>query len=133
MQKQDKTIYKNHQDELIRRLKQGEQKSQFRLYKEYYPRMYHLGLSIIRDEDQTEDITNRAFLNALDNIHTFNEKQNLSNWLEEIVIETSLEEKNKRKDTFQNQKEKQENKKNKRTKKKRSINHLRSLISRITP
>ena len=99
MQKPEKTIYKDHSDEFIRKLKEGEQKSQFKLYKEYYHPMYNKSLSIMRDESEAENVLNQAFFNAFDQIHHFNEGDNFGSWLENIVVETSMDEKKKKLET----------------------------------
>ncbi|MGM0530752.1 MAG: RNA polymerase sigma factor [Bacteroidota bacterium] len=98
MQKPEKAIYKEHSDEFIRKLKEGEQKSQFRLYKEFYHPMYNKSLNIIHDEIEAENVLNQAFFNAFDKIQLFNEGDNLGNWLEDIVVETSMDEKEKKSD-----------------------------------
>ena len=99
MQKPEKTIYKDHSDEFIRKLKEGEQKSQFRLYKEYYHPMYNKSLSIMIDESEVENVLNQAFFNAFDQIHHFNEGDSFGSWLENIVVETSMDEKEKKSTT----------------------------------
>jgi RNA polymerase sigma-70 factor (ECF subfamily) len=77
---------KHQTRDIIRQVKEGEQKAQFQLYKYYFNTMYKTSLDIVKDEGKAEDVLNEAFLKAFDNIDTYDSQDSFDNWLEDIIV-----------------------------------------------
>lgn len=59
-----------------------------KIYSEYYDAVFQYVLSLCRDEQQAEEITQEAFFKALKNIDTFRGECKLSVWLCQIAKNT---------------------------------------------
>jgi DNA-directed RNA polymerase specialized sigma24 family protein len=84
----------NKANEIIRQVKEGEQKAQFQLYKYYFNTMYKTSLDIVKDEGKAEDVLNEAFLHAFDKIDTYDTQEDFDHWLENFVVYQSKNELN---------------------------------------
>ena len=84
-QTKERNIHNETQD-IIRQVKEGEQKAQFQLYKYYFNTMFKTSLEIVKDEGKAEDVLNEGFLKAFDKIETYDIQDNFGNWLENIIV-----------------------------------------------
>ena len=91
MEKKEISLYKKHPEEMLRKLRDGEQKAQFLLYKQHNEDLYRKSLKINPDKQVARDLVNQAFLCAIDRIHTYNERDPFSAWLEGILVKKSRE------------------------------------------
>lgn len=76
---------------LIEKCKQGDKKSQFKLYKLYYKAMYNTSLRITGNIADAEDSMQEAFLSAFNNMNTYQAEVPFGSWLKRIVINKSLD------------------------------------------
>jgi len=106
-------------DEILRQVREGEQKAQFQIYKYYFNTMYKTSFDIVKDEGEAEDAINEAFLKAFDKIENYDQMDNFGNWLKDIVVYQS-----------ENQIKKSENKKRESQKEK---NESRKKTSKTSP
>jgi len=59
-------------------------------YQEYYPRLMALGLRMLRNESDAEDVVHSGFEKALKNRHQFRGDAKISTWLHRIVANEAL-------------------------------------------
>jgi len=75
-----------NQQELLRQLKNGDEKA-FRLcYDLYVTKVYNTALIYLRNVNDAEDVTQETFIDAFKSIHQFKEDAALSTWLYRITI-----------------------------------------------
>jgi RNA polymerase sigma-70 factor (ECF subfamily) len=99
-------------DEILRQVREGEQKAQFQIYKYYFNTMYKTSLDIVKDEEKAEYAINEAFLKAFDKIENYNQMDNFGNWLKDIVVYQSVNQTKKTENKkTENQNEKNESRK----------------------
>jgi len=77
-------------EEIITRILQGEKDLYALIVRRYNQRLYRIGISIINDEREVEDIMQVAYINAYENLAKFAFKANFSTWLTRILINESL-------------------------------------------
>ena len=83
--------YQNLHQDYIDRLKFGDPKAQFEIYKLYYRSMYNTSLRIVGTAEDAEDIMQDSFLSAYGRIDTYSGKVSFGAWLKKIVINKSLD------------------------------------------
>ena len=93
--------FKNLHQDLLDGCKNGDQKSQFQIYKLYYKAMYNTSLRIVSDVMEAEDIMQESFLAAFEKIDTYSGTVSFGAWLKKIVVNRSLDALNKRKMVFE--------------------------------
>ncbi len=86
-----KKEYKIQHKEIIERIKRGERKAQFEIYKLYYKAMYNTALRIVNSSLEAEDIMQDAFLSAFTKITTYKGEVSFGAWLKKIVVNKSLD------------------------------------------
>lgn len=86
-----KKEYKIQHKEIIERIKRGERKAQFEIYKLYYKAMYNTALRIVNSSLEAEDIMQDAFLSAFSKITTYKGEVSFGAWLKKIVVNKSLD------------------------------------------
>lgn len=79
------------QNELFNRCKNGDQLSQFKVYKMYYKAMYNTSLRIVNNAEEAEDVMQEAFLSAFRNMEGFSGNVTFGAWLKRIVINQSID------------------------------------------
>lgn len=93
---EDQTIALNDA-ELVKRAKAGELLAFEILTNRYEQRVYSLALRMLRHEQDAEDVTQQAFLSALENLQGFREEARFSTWLLRIATHAALKVIRKRK------------------------------------
>jgi RNA polymerase sigma-70 factor (ECF subfamily) len=93
--------FKNLHQDLLDGCKNGDQKSQFQIYKLYYKAMYNTSLRIVNDTMEAEDIMQESFLAAFEKIDTYSGTVSFGAWLKKIVVNRSLDALNKKKAIFE--------------------------------
>jgi len=83
-------IYNNKQEdiELIRKVKNGDEKAFEAIVKKYKKSLHFTVFNIVRDEKVAEDITLDSFMRVFTNIQNYNETYSFSTWL--FTIATNL-------------------------------------------
>ena len=84
-------------NELVRRAKAGELPAFEGLVSRYERRVYSLALRMLRNEHDAEDVTQQAFLSALESLTGFREEASFSTWLLRITAHAALKVIRKRK------------------------------------
>ena len=98
----------NSDEETVERILNGEITLYESLMRKYNLRMYRIGMSIINDDMETEDIMQTAYLNAYLQLRNFQNRSGFGTWLTRIVINESLlhkKKKLKREQLFSNKEE----------------------------
>lgn len=86
---------------IVDRILNGEKHLYEGLIRKFNLRLYRIGMSIINDEDEVEDIMQVAYLNAYLQLSSFQHKSSFSTWLTRILINESLLHKKKRQRNLQ--------------------------------
>jgi RNA polymerase sigma factor (sigma-70 family) len=91
---------KNIHEDLIRGCQVNDRKAQFQVYKLYYKAMFNTAIRIVNNSAQAEDIMQESFLEAFRQIDTYRGESSFGTWLKKIVINKSIDEVRKAKDTI---------------------------------
>ncbi|MCH7613205.1 MAG: sigma-70 family RNA polymerase sigma factor [Candidatus Marinimicrobia bacterium] len=89
--------------ELIKQAKSGDSKAMAELVKRHSTTIYNVGLRLMQDETEAEDVLQETFLTMVRKLDTFGGKSALSTWLYRIATNIALgkiREKQKRKWTW---------------------------------
>ena len=76
--------------ELVRRAKAGDLAAFEALTVRHEQRVYSLAMRILRQEHDAEDVTQQAFLSALENLDGFREEASFATWLLRIATHAAL-------------------------------------------
>ena len=77
-------------DVLIRQVLSGNTAAFELLMRRYNERVYRAARSIVRDEGETEDVMQQAYVNAFTHLRQFNGSARFSTWLTKIAINEAL-------------------------------------------
>jgi RNA polymerase sigma factor (sigma-70 family) len=77
-------------EEVISRVLAGEQRLYEVIMRRYNARLYRVGMSIVNNDTEVEDIMQVAYIKAYEHLHTFNNKAAFGTWLTRIFINESL-------------------------------------------
>ena len=91
---------KNIHQGLIDACKRNDSKAQLKIYKLYYKAMYNTSLRITNNKTTAEDVMQEAFLDAFRKIDTYTGNASFGSWLKKIVINKSINEIRKYKETI---------------------------------
>lgn len=75
---------------LVEKCKNGDSSSQYELYKLYVDAMYNIGMRMLGNKEDAEDIVQESFISAFKNLHSFNYESTFGAWLKRIVINRSI-------------------------------------------
>jgi RNA polymerase sigma-70 factor (ECF subfamily) len=70
----------------VHRLKQGDLKALEELVLHYQEQVYRLAYGLLQDPEESQDVTQEAFLRVYQSIHRFAEKSAFFTWLYRIVV-----------------------------------------------
>ncbi len=76
--------------ELIAAAKAGDKQAQARLVKMYSPRIYNLGLKMLRNVEDAEDLLQEAFITAFRKLDSFKEASTFYTWIYRIGVNIAL-------------------------------------------
>jgi len=76
--------------ELIAMILQGQKDLYTIIVRRYNQRLYRIGMSIINDDAEIEDVMQAAYLKAYENLEKFEARSSFSTWLTRILINESL-------------------------------------------
>ncbi len=79
-----------HDDELIARLRAGDQAAYAQLVEEHAGKIYRLALRLMGNEADAEDVLQETFLSAFRSIDRFEARSSLSTWLYRIASNAAL-------------------------------------------
>src|ERR1700754_3319494 len=76
--------------EIITRVLRGEKDLYAHIIKRYNQRLYRVGMSIINDDAEVEDIMQVTYIHAYENLGKFEFRSAFATWLTRILINESL-------------------------------------------
>ena len=77
-------------EEVVRRVRGGETSLFETLVRRYNQRLYRVARSILRDEDEAEDVMQQAYVNAYSHLDQFAGRARFSTWLTRIAVHEAL-------------------------------------------
>lgn len=87
--------------ELIDRILSGEKNLFEAIIRRYNQRLYRVGMAILRNETETEDAMQNAYLNAYVHLQSFGRRSAFGTWLTRIMVNECLGQKNKQRNVYQ--------------------------------
>lgn len=92
----------NQSDELINRVRQGDQSAFTEIVDQYQDLVFNTASGIAQNPEDADDITQEVFMQVYLSLHTFKGESKLSTWLYRITVSKALdhEKKKKRKKRF---------------------------------
>lgn len=72
--------------ELVQKAKQGDDDSFQMLYKEYYPSLYKLAMSMVHNVEDTQDLVQESFVTAYRKLATLKENCFFKAWISKILV-----------------------------------------------
>ena len=82
--------------EIITRVLAGETALFELLVRRYNQRVYRAVRAILRDDDESEDVMQQAYVNAYQHLHQFEQRAQFSTWLTRIAVNEALARRKKR-------------------------------------
>ncbi len=76
--------------EIIARVLQGDKDFYARIVRRYNARLYRIGMSILKNDGEVEEVMQAAYIKAYENLARFAFKSSFSTWLIRILINESL-------------------------------------------
>lgn len=76
--------------ELVEKSKTGHSSSQYQLYSLYVGAMYNIGMRMLGNKEDAEDIVQESFVDAFKNLSSFKYDSTFGAWLKRIVINKSI-------------------------------------------
>jgi RNA polymerase sigma factor (sigma-70 family) len=76
--------------EVISRVLAGEHRLYEFIMRRYNARLYRIGMSIVNNDTEVEDIMQVTYIKAYEHLHTFNNKSAFGTWITRILINESL-------------------------------------------
>jgi len=89
-----------HKD-LIELSMAGDKAAQYRLYKLYAKAMFNIGMRMMNNREEAEDMLQESFAHAFTHLHRFRFESSFGSWLKRIVINHCLNEIKRRKAEIQ--------------------------------
>ena len=80
----------HHVDQLVARVKKGDQTAFTELVDLFSERIYNLGLRILKNSDDAADVVQETFLAVFEKIDTFDGRSNFFTWLYRIATNFAL-------------------------------------------
>ena len=71
------------------------------IYEEYFDRVYYKVLSVVKNDDDAEDICQETFISVYKNLRKFREESNIYTWIYRIAINKTYDFFKKRKIEFE--------------------------------
>lgn len=71
------------------------------IYEEYFDRVYYKVLSVVKNDDDAEDISQETFISVYKNLSKFREESNIYTWIYRIAINKTYDFFKKRKLEFE--------------------------------
>ena len=78
-----------HRD-LVEKCKKGHSSSQYQLYSLYVDAMYNIGMRMLGNKEDAEDVVQDSFIDAFRNLAKFKYESTFGAWLKRIVINKSV-------------------------------------------
>ena len=85
-----KKIQSLDDNEIIKRILEGEKNLYALLVRKYNQRLYRVGMSVINNKTEVEDVMQSAYIKAYENLDKFRFESSFSTWLTKILVNESL-------------------------------------------
>lgn len=82
--------YKNKHINIIDRCKTGDQKAYYEIYQLYSTAMFNICYRILGNQEVAEDVLQEAFVNAFQNIQSYQGRASFGAWLKKIVVNKAI-------------------------------------------
>jgi len=79
-----------NEEEIVRKAKQGDNQALAKLVDEYKERIYNLGLSMLKHEQDAEDVLQETFLTLVEKVQQFRGDSSIYTWLYRIATNIAL-------------------------------------------
>lgn len=76
--------------DFLRRLRSGDKSAFHALVQQYQNRVYNLGLKILWNKEDAEDVLQETFLKVINKIDTFREESDIGTWIYRIATNAAL-------------------------------------------
>lgn len=76
--------------EIVGRIRAGETALFEVLMRRHNQRVYRVARAVLRDESETEDVMQQAYINAYTHLHQFEDRSQFSTWLTRITVREAL-------------------------------------------
>lgn len=98
MEDEVQTILNPDQDAvLIARILAGEKRLFEQLIRKYNQRLFRIGMTILKDETETEDAMQTAYINAYQHLSSFENRASFGTWIVRIMLNQCYQQQRKRK------------------------------------
>ena len=77
-------------EELVRRLKAGDERAFEELVETYRERVYRVAWRVVRDDEVAEDVAQEAFIRVFRHVGRFQERSSLYTWIYRITVNIAL-------------------------------------------
>jgi RNA polymerase sigma factor (sigma-70 family) len=77
-------------EEVVGRIMAGEQRLYEVIMRRYNARLYRIGMSIVNNDTEVEDLMQVAYIKAYENLHKFEGRSGFGTWLTRILINECL-------------------------------------------
>jgi RNA polymerase sigma factor (sigma-70 family) len=77
-------------EEVVGRIRAGEQRLYEVIMRRYNARLYRIGMSIVNNDTEVEDLMQIAYIKAYENLHKFEGRSGFGTWLTRILINECL-------------------------------------------
>lgn len=84
--RKDKTKATNEELQLLRRAKEGDERSFTKIVRKYEQLVFSFAFKVCRDREKAEEIWQDTFVNVYRKLHQFDGKSKFSTWLYTIVV-----------------------------------------------
>ncbi|MFO7658154.1 MAG: sigma-70 family RNA polymerase sigma factor [Bacteroidales bacterium] len=91
------TAYQDIHREIIELSKAGNPKAQYQLYKLYSKAMFNIGIRMMNNREEAEDMLQESFTEAFTKLGTFRYESSFGSWIKRIVINKCINELKRRK------------------------------------
>lgn len=78
------------QEDLVRRLKAGDERAFEELVATYRERVYRVAWRVVRDDETAEDVAQEAFIRVFRHVGRFQERSSLYTWIYRITVNIAL-------------------------------------------
>jgi RNA polymerase sigma-70 factor (ECF subfamily) len=82
--------YQNKHANIIDRCRDGDQKAYYEIYKLYSKAMFNICCRIVGNQEMAEDVLQEAFVNAFQNLKSYQAKASFGAWLKKIVVNKAI-------------------------------------------
>lgn len=84
------TVAQQQHADLVQKCRDGDASSYKKLYEHYAKAMYNTSLRIVNNAAEAEDVLQESFIDAFNNLNSFENRSSFGAWLKQIVVHKSI-------------------------------------------